>query len=457
MVNKPTAFWLALLDLGRDSDHRVRLWSGYLAWKLPPTIKGETGPSDGWPQLIVNTPDGGWPELTEEEKDAIETLADTHGGHPHFNHDYMDFSGHTFTDNFDLSGLILVHSDFRDVQFEGEVTSQDTRFYGQTYFDNATFKSTAHFYRSHFDAPVSLERSQFEYGVIFIGVKFLGGASFRNVTFKGHVMFNDSRFEEKYYSGGISPIILADFTNAKFMATASFREVLFGNDESVYSRRIWPERRVDFTNAKFMAATDFRKVAFGGPPAFFNTTLHEDTDFGGINWKKAETVHVPVDYAIRAWERLELIMSRIEKPLDRHRFFRLKMRTRRRRDGYVLRVLNLLFDFIADYGWGVGRAFAWWIGHWTVSGLVLFANTWPPAATAEWWELARAALATGFANAHPFLLLASPGGHLEAGRKLLEENDEWSLLTVIGTSEAVLGPIFLFFLLLTLRNRFRLA
>ena len=77
----------------------------------------------------------------------------------------------------------------------------------------------------------------------------------------------------------------------------------------------------------------------------------------------------PVDYAIRAWERLELIMSRIEKPLDRHRFFRLKMRTRRREDSLFLRVLNRVFEIIADYGWGVGRAFAWWIGHWTVAGL----------------------------------------------------------------------------------------
>ena len=75
-----------------------------------------------------------------------------------------------------------------------------------------------------------------------------------------------------------------------------------------------------------MDTTDFRKAIFGGAPAFFNATLHEDTDFGGVDWKKAETSNISVDYAIRAWERLELIMSRLEKPLDRHLFFRLKMR-----------------------------------------------------------------------------------------------------------------------------------
>ena len=84
------------------------------------------------------------------------------------------------------------------------------------------------------------------------------------------------------------------------MGRASFRETLFGNDERAYPRRIWPERRVDFTNTKFMTTTDFRKAAFGGVPAFFNATLHEDTDFGGVDWKKAETKHTRVDYAIRA-------------------------------------------------------------------------------------------------------------------------------------------------------------
>ena len=285
----------------------------------------------------------------------------------------------------------------------------------------------------------------------------MGGASFRDVLFKAPVMFNDSRFEERYYSSSITTPIFADFSNAKFMSRSSFREVLFGNDDSAYSRRIWPERRVDFTNAKFMATTDFRKAAFGGPPAFLNTTLHEDTDFSDIDWKRAETVHVPVDYAIRAWERLELIMSRIEKPLERHRFFRLKMRTRRRADSLFLRVLNRVFEIIADYGWGVGRAFTWWFGHWATSGVVLFVSACRTASTAEWGELALASLATGFASAPPVLLLVSPGGYLAGGLKLLEDNDELGLLTGIGAFEAVFGSIFLFFLLLTLRNRFRLA
>ena len=457
MAKENTKFWIALLNLEEDTDHRKRLWNGYLGWKLPPGTKGEMGLPDGWPKLIVNAPDGGWPELTSDDLEKIELLADTHGGHPDFGHSYIDFSGHTFADDTNFSGLILVLSNFSDVRFEGQVSFDETRFYGQAFFHSAIFKSSVHFYKASFDADVSLARSRFEFGASFIGVDFSGGASFKDVIFDGPVMFNDSRFEERYFSSGIGAFILADFTNAKFMSRTSFREVLFGNDESVYSRIVWPERRVDFTNAEFMATTDFRRAIFGGPPAFFNTTLHEDTDFSGIDWTQAETDHVDVDYAIRAWERLELIMSRIEKPLDRHRFFRLKMRARRRVDGRFMCLLNWLFEKIADYGWGVGRAVACWVGHWTVAGLVLFVNAVPVAGASELWEVARAALATGFANAHPFLLLGASGGYLASERTLLEENDRLSLLTVVGTTEAVLGSILLFFLLLTLRNRFRLA
>ena len=271
-------------------------------------------------------------------------------------------------------------------------------------------------------------------------------------------MFNGSKFEEKYFPENSTVPLLADFRNTKFMAETSFRRVLFGNDENAYSSGLQPERLVDFSGAEFRATTDFRRAIFGGAPAFFNTTLHEDTDFSHIDWAKAETGRHWVDYTIRAWERLELIMSKLEKPLDRHRFFRLKMRARRQVDSRFLRAVNWLFETVADYGWGVGRAFSWWLGHWLIASLLLLANTCFGATTVAWWKLSLAALGTGFANAHAFLFLTANNGYLAASRKLLEDNDAWGVLTVgVGTVEAVLGPIFLFLLLLTLRNRFRLA
>ena len=445
MANEHTEFWLALLDQSHDTNQRARLWNGCLGWKLPP-------------QMIVGPPDGGWPNLTCEEHEILETIAKEHGGYPDKSWS-MNFSGHTFSDEANFSGLILIGSNFNNVRFKGKAVLFDkTRFYGQTEFKKATFEGIVHWHNARFNAPVSFAGSCFKQKALFIDVEFRSNASFIGVEFERGVMFNGSKFEEKYFPKNTTIPRLADFRNAKFMAETSFRRVLFGNDENAYSPGLKPERLADFSDAEFRATTDFRGAIFGGAPAFFNTTLHEDTDFGDVGWEKAETDRHWIDYTIRAWERLELIMSKLEKPLDRHQFFRLKMRARRRADGRFLRVVNWLFETIADYGWGVGRAFSWWLGHWIVASLILLANACFGTTTVAWWKLSLAALGTGFSNAHTFLFLTANGGYLEKGRKLLEDNDVWGLLTVgVGAAEAVLGPILLFLLLLTLRNRFRLA
>ena len=458
MLNPSLSFWLALLRVSDDVDKRKRLWNGYLGWKLPSDVKKKSDSKHVRTQLIVESPTGGWPELTEEELSLLETLAQTYDGHPKFDHEYMNFSGHTFSHNLDLSGLIFVRGNFTGARFTGELQfSNETQFFGHTWFDSSIFYEGLNCHGAQFHSRVSFAGSKFLGRTNFYGALFIAGASFANTMFQTSAMFSESRFEERDYSVNISSLILADFTNAKFPKGALFREVQFGNDEKAYSRGVWPERRADFSGAEFGSATTFRGALFAGAPAFFNTTLHEDTDFGRIDWRKAENRGIYVDYTIRAWERLELIMSKLEKPLDRHRFFRLKMRARRRADSYLLRILNWLFETTCDYGWGVGRAFGIWLGHWLISGLILFVNSGTGALSTEWSSLVFAALGTAFANAHAFLSLSTEGGYLNAGRVLLEKHDQYGVLTPLGTMEASLGPIFLFLVLLTLRNRFRLA
>ena len=458
MASEHTQFWLALLAQGQDMNQRARLWNGYLGWCLPPRIKGQCEPRSGWPQLIVEPPDGRWPELTKEEYEMLEKLAEEHGGHPKFDHSYMDFSDHSFSGETDLSGLVLVHATFNRATFHDDVKLSDkTRFYAQAWFHDAVFQGIFSCYKARFDAPVSFDGACFKSHADFIGTEFMGGASFASVTFEGLAMFNDSRFEERYFSGGIVLPYLANFRNAKFQGRVSFREVLFGNDESAYSRRLWPERRADFTDVVFTSTTDFRGSVFGGAPAFFNATLHEDTDFGRIDWDKADTENISVDYAVRAWERLELVMSKLEKPFDRHQFFRLKMRARRRSDGVLLKTVNWLFDKTCDYGWGVGRACACWLGHWIIFAVILFANAAPSLNDVGLCKIVLASVGASFANAHAFLLLTARGRYLEESLLLLQKNDQWGLVTGVGVAETMLGPILLFLLLLTLRNRFRLA
>ena len=269
MANEHTAFWLALLTLGRDRDQRTRLWNGYLGWKLPLQINEEGEPLRGWPQLILDPPDGDWPELTQEEYEILESVAKEHGGYPEFDKPRsMDFSGHTFSDYVDLSGLTLLHSNFANARFEGPLMSGgNTRFYGPCLFQEARFEEGVSCALARFNAPVSFERARFKKGAYFLGVKFKSGASFTNVVFEEDISFDNSKFEDNFGPETLSPEIFfpgtflqraTDFTNAKFMGKTSFSGVLFGNDDRADSQGLRPKPRTDFSGAKFLAPTSFR-------------------------------------------------------------------------------------------------------------------------------------------------------------------------------------------------------
>ena len=73
---------------------------------------------------------------------------------------------------------------------------------------------------------------------------------------------------------------------------------------------------------------------------FHDADLYDDTEFDGVVWDRRAARRVRASYAVRAWERLELMMSQLEKPQDRHRFFRFKMRAKRKTDSVLLSCLN---------------------------------------------------------------------------------------------------------------------
>ena len=236
---------------------------------------------------------------------------------------------------------------------------------------------------------------------------------------------------------------------------------------------------ITFNNAEFKSTTSFRRASFGRPPKFFEATLHEDLDSTQIDWKNAEqsynrghrcnklnasndSIEHDAGNAVRAWDRLALIMSRQEKLAERHEFFRLKLRAQRQRDGRcLLSLANWLFDVSSDYGWGVRRAFCWWIGQ-MAFGAAILAGTALVCGRAfdisSWPQIVGSGLLVSFANSLSFLRLGSEGGYLHGPREVLMNaagQAEWAFIAV-GTIQAVLGPVLLFLVLLTLRNRFRL-
>ena len=236
-------------------------------------------------------------------------------------------------------------------------------------------------------------------------------------------------------------------------------------------------RELYLHDASFKSTTFFRNSIFLQPPQLFGTNLHEDTDFSGINWRKAESCYaisqwskivpclskdstgsdeVDASSAIQAWDRLALMMSKLEKLPERHEFYRLRMRAQRKIDRWgVLCSANWLFEVLCDYGWSIKRALCWWLLHFVAMGLVIFghARAVNKASEAGLWD----SLLVSFSNAHSFFGLTSEGGYLyEARQRLVASMGDVSILNTVGVIQTFIGPILLFLLLLTIRNRFRL-
>ena len=288
MSNVRTEFWIALLDWGESHEQRVRLWNGYVGGRLSSDIKNWLESHTEQSSLLIDPPEGDWPELTAQEQEIIETLAATHGGHPNFDSKYMDFSGHTFSDETNLSGLILINSSFEKALFKSFTRFEKTRFH-----------ITVSFSHAHFKHQVFFGEAQFKGTSHFFGTLFDCGASFSGASFEA-VWFTTAQFTESGFSPGISPGSLVDFTDVEFMSYVGFDEARFGTVEPADSRRVWSERVVDFTGATFAARTSFSKAVFGGIPAFFNASLYEDTNFDGVHWDEEGAERVRPGYAVRA-------------------------------------------------------------------------------------------------------------------------------------------------------------
>ena len=482
MTDGHTNFWLALLKLGEDEAKRRRNWNNYCAWKYGAVLPQLVAPD----HFEAVSEELGVGRITNDIVKHLDEFAEKNGGHPELPTDssvthtsFMSFSSEEFPDDVSFAGRVLIGADFREAEFRQCADFRDAIFLGLTRFNKATFHGTeknlyvASFSHSTFHNTVHFNSVKFPYTTRIENVTFHGPAQFQAAEFKsmttpsgdnlGTVNFSRSMFESK-----------SDFAEATFCVSALFENAEFQDITDFGSANF--QKRVTFNNAKFKGTTSFRNASFGTPPKFFETEIHEDVNFNRVDWSDAVrsysrghgqregTVSVEelAEDAIRVWDRLALIMGQQEKLPERHEFFRLMMRAQRERDGHrsLSSFANWLFDKSSDYGWGMVRAFSWWAGH-IFAGMIILALAalvCPSYLDLGVIRTAWFSLLVSFANAHAILGLASESGHLHSARLALDSAAEadW-VFSAVGTVQAILGPILLFLVLLTLRNRFRLG
>lgn len=140
MSNGNIGFWLALLGKGGSDEQRIRLWNGYIGWRLLLDIRPRLESQAYESKPTISPPSDSWPILTTEEKESIEALAVDHGGYPEFGSDFMDFGEHVFDGEADFSNLVLINSSFEKAQFSHTADFRNARFHISTRFDGAQFE-----------------------------------------------------------------------------------------------------------------------------------------------------------------------------------------------------------------------------------------------------------------------------------------------------------------------------
>lgn len=481
MESKSKKFWLELLQYGESEEERRRTWNVCCWAMFRQHLDRLTFGSAGKLQEVLEfTPFVDTQKILMEVEERIgflPELPDDPVREP-----AMDFRKEVFQDDVSFSGRFLIGADFEDAEFMKAADFRGVQFLAPTNFKNARFPSTepatagvASFSNSRFHNTVDFTETRFPYDTKFKDVSFDGAALFRKARFRAKKDGSGSSYGGSSFTRSVFRVE-ADFSGSAFCAAGKFDGVEFKDAAKFEDARF--RRKCDFNNASFKGTTSFANATFTKPPLFFETELHEDVNFSQVDWSIAESSYkrswrfnAPSERvreaegdagdAVRAWDRLALIMSQREKLPERHQFFRLKMRALRDRDGCSMpSIMNVLFDVTCDYGWGIRKAFLWWLGHIALGALILgvAAAVCPASGESGFLNIVGNGFLVSFANAHAFLGLASEGGYLHDARSALDDavQSKWAF-TAVGVVQAVLGPILLFLLLLTLRNHFRLV
>ena len=368
----------------------------------------------------------------------------------------VDFRGSRFAGDADFEKSTFGgNATFTEISFGGNADFEKSSFAAVANFTDSSFKRHADFEKSIFGGDADFEKSTFGGNADFAKSTFWGAATFTESTFWGAATFTESTFwgaaifEGRTFEGG------ANFAKSTFKGLATFTGRTFAGP-------------ADFSNAKYEGKTSFQNVTFTVAPLFFETTLHEDTNWTEITWpKKPEDKEDATEY-VRRYDRLALMMSTLKQPDNEHRFFRLSMRAKEVRDGWGINIISTfssrLYGLFFRYGWGFERALGLWVAHLVLGAVYLRGMA--------LWQMSQPlsclkncpALAISFSNSLPFLgLQRGPAKSAYACFDTLTGFnityacfDTLTGFDMLWTIQSLSGPLLLFFLLLTIRNRFRL-
>ncbi len=380
----------------------------------------------------------------------------------------IDFSGRAFK-NFDFSFFVFpIKVSFKSASFIGDANFNKATFWGE--FNLATADVAKAYAKEH--ASNSAD---------FTKTIFTGKAKFTETDFRDMVQFSDAEFSST--ANFIKAVFFdfTDFNNAIFKSLTSFNSAKFSHPISFDGAEFL--KSVDFSNAIFSygiifnniktkSSVNFTKTKFKkNVPSFYKAELYpniiwnwdvnlwpqtgkrkNDIDITGKNQETRITDNQ------NAYENLSAQMKNLDKYHDEHFFYRQEMRCRRWLTRYPAKCFYWLYEKFSEYGYGIKQALLWWAVH-IFAGMIAISilsliNSWLECWKDGVWEAVKSAscsIPVSFANAHGFLSFYK--GPLE---KCYMELKMLNGFNAIWGIQTILGILFLFLLVLTVRIRFRL-
>ena len=382
--------------------------------------------------------------LTEEEKDRVksELAARTFTGDALPDPSNVDLSKLYFSNTVVFERFVFAGpAGFSTAHFGRHVGFYLAHFAGPAEFSDAHFAGSAEFASAHFAGPARFFSAHFAGTAYSPSAHFAGPAEFSSAHFAGDAAFYSAHFAES-----------AMFSSAHFARTAEFDSAYFAGN-------------AEFADGVFGAATSFDMARFQGRvPRFFQRGFHDDTTFTA---KKTYWPRVDPKSAARdkdAYRRLRQVSAAQHNPENEHFFLRQEMACSGVDPAktWLSRFVVRGFGVLSDYGYGLWQPLIGLAATVVVGWLLIhcyfawfFVMQVPPPGMED---VPRLSVIPGMFDA---LEIAVANTLSIFGFRTFYLGDDYMphlpvFVKLVGGLQTVLGFVFLFFLGLGLRNRFRL-
>ena len=368
---------------------------------------------------------------SEEHRVLVETLKEIFKQGETIVH-LIDFSKLRFDNSADFSNLI----------FPCDVSFEHTNFSNDVLFNEAIFCRLGNFSKTQFSGEVFFNNAKFVGLGNFYEANFINGVSFNRTSFSMIANFQKAKFSEMADFFKVSLSRAAIFGEAKFATLANF-----GNADISGS--------INFIGAHFETRTPYFHDAKIGTGILWDTNINlwPQTKKDADN-ETTDNYNYRMKSNRNNYENLTSHMQKLNKKDDQHFFFRQEMRWRQElaespTSGFAFRI----YDVFSGYGYNIGRAFWWWVGH-IALGVIVIAFI-AMCGGMRFHESLPCAIPVSFANANPYVFFGFESSSLKDCYKILEPLAPISF-AIVRAIQTVLGIALLSLVIITLRVRFRL-